>query len=112
MGGLVAAGLKGLDEQIYYSNPAKWGGNFPFIGTVDPLPPLDVWPFLAGSGAVYAIGHFAKNKTVKNLGLGALIFSAADFLRAVVIRSIRMTGHTFASNRYATVPIIMPIKEI
>jgi len=111
VGAAVTAGLKGLDEQIYYSNPDKWTGKFPFIGTVDPLPPLDVWLFLGGSGLVTAIGHYTKHETVRNLGLGALIVSAGDFIRVVVMQSIRMTGHKFASNQYGIVPIA-PIKEI
>lgn len=111
LGAAVTAGLKGLDEQIYYANPTKYGGKFPYMGTINPLPPLDDWLFLAGSGVVYAIGHFAKKKTVKNLGLGALLFTGANFIRIIVIRSIRMTGYTFAINRYATVPIA-PVKEI
>ena len=90
--GAVATGLlDGVMEGVFESNPGYWMNKFPFIGTVNPLPPVDDWIVLAVPAAAYAYGRFGKNEAAKNFGLGGLLYAGAMFIHQIIIRSVRMT---------------------
>jgi len=110
-GAAITAGIDGAIETVWASDTAKWSGKFPYVPTIDPLPPVDDWIVLGIPTAITLAGHFAKKEKVRNFGLGGLLYAVPMFMHHIIIRSAAAAGLKFSSNRYATVPIA-PIKEI
>lgn len=89
--GAVSTGLlDGALEAIYELNPEKWGGKFPYIHTINPLPPLDDWIVLGVPLAVYGAGKWKKKEELKDIGLGGLLYAIPMFIHHIIIRSIWM----------------------
>ena len=87
--GAVAAGLldAGL-EAVWASNPEYWSGRFPYVGTVDPLPPADDWLVLGVSAGVWALGKYVfKNPYVEGIGQGMLYYSVPMIIHHTVVRA-------------------------
>jgi len=94
-GGLVTGGIDGVIEMVYASNTEKWSGKFPFIPTIEPLPPLDDWIVLAVPLVALGVGHITKKEAVKNFGIGGLIYAGAMFLHHIIMNTRRMVGIKF-----------------
>jgi hypothetical protein len=110
--GAVAIGVvKGIDEGIFNSNPTKYSGKFPYMGTVSILPPLDDWLILAIPAAVTIAGIATKKPTLKYFGLGGLLFQGANMLRIIAIRAINHAAYGFGT-RSLTQAVVPIIKEI
>jgi hypothetical protein len=64
--GSVTTGIvDAIMEAIWESDPAKWTNKFPFVATVDPLPPADDWIVLAIPTLIYGYGRWKKSEVVK-----------------------------------------------
>ncbi len=112
-GALTAGAIDGILQMIVDSNPAKWSGKFPYIETIDPLPPVDDWIVLGIPAVTYAIGHFAKREKIKTFGLGGLLYAGGMFLHHIILRTRRRLGITFAYELPLRQELPIPlIKEI
>ena len=95
-GGAVTTGvIDGAMQMIWTSNPEKWSGKFPYMGTLRPLPPVDDWIVLAVPTIVYGIGHFTKREKLKAFGLGGLLYAIPMFIHHIMVDTVRMTGIQF-----------------
>jgi len=115
-GGVTAGVIDGTMEMVWASNPQKWSGKFPFIGTVPLLPPVDDWIVLAVPTIIAGVGHLARKSkvglAVRTFGIGGIIYAVPMLIHHIILRAQHESGVKFASyGRYATVPIA-PIKEI
>jgi hypothetical protein len=115
IGGAATIGLIKGAEELYYTLHPEDANKFPYLKTINPLPPLDDWLVLAIPAVVTLAGVAMKKPKVKYFGLGGLLFQGANFIRIIVMRSGWMaSGQMSFSNvplRNATVRIA-PIKEI
>jgi len=112
-GALTTGAIDGVLEMIFDSDPAKWSGKFPYIETINPLPPVDDWIVLGIPAVTYAIGHYKKREDVKAFGLGGLLYAGGMFLHHIILRTRRMTGITFAHELPLGQELPIPqIKEI
>jgi hypothetical protein len=83
--GAIAAGIiDGIVQGIYHSNPAYYEGKFPYVGIMDGLGRADDLLILAGSGAVYAAGHFMKDEDIKAFGEGMLLYSGPMYIHELL----------------------------
>lgn len=104
LGGVgVSALADGGLEALYNSDPATWTGKFPFIGTIDPLPPLDDWLVLGGSMATWILGAW-KNKKVKEVGEGMTFYAAGMILHRTITRAAAMVPAAPAAAAARKVP--------
>jgi hypothetical protein len=86
--GAVTTGIiDGVIEAIYTSNPDQWAGKFPFVKTVDPLPPADDWIVLAIPLLAYGIGKWRKSETAEDFGLGGLLYAGPMFIHHIIVRA-------------------------
>ena len=85
--GLFDAGL----EALYASNKEEWEGKFPFVATIDPLPPADDWIVLGVPAAVTVAGLFV-NEDVYSAGLGGLLYAGPMILHHTIVRAVEMTA--------------------
>jgi hypothetical protein len=86
--GAVTTGIiDGAIEAIWESDPAKWTNKFPFVATVDPLPPADDWIVLAIPLLTYGIGKWRKSETAKDFGLGGLLYAGSMFIHHTIVRA-------------------------
>jgi len=90
-GSLTSAFIDGALESIYESDPARWTNVFPFVGTIDPLPPADDWIVLAVPLASYAIGELTNDKFLKDFGVGGLLYAGPMIAHHTIVRYSRMT---------------------
>jgi hypothetical protein len=79
-GALTAGIIDGIVEGVYLSDPAYYEGKFPYVGIMDGLGRVDDLLILAGSGVVYAAGHFAKDEDIKAFGTGMLLYSGPMYI--------------------------------
>ncbi|GAI80756.1 unnamed protein product [marine sediment metagenome] len=87
LGGAGASAIAdGIMEFVYNRDSAYWTGRFPFIPTIEPLPPLDDFLVLGGSVATWLLGAW-KNEKVKEVGEGATIYATAMILHHIIHRS-------------------------
>ena len=107
-GAATTAAIDGILEMFPASNPQKWSGKFPYVPTIEPLPPVDDWIVLGIPAVTAAVGHFAKKEKIRNFGLGGLIYAVPMFIHHIIIRSVWAAGLKLS---YGTVPIA-PVKEI
>ena len=69
------------------SNPAAFGGKFPFVG-VEQLPPGDDWLVLGVSALAFVVGRQAKHEGLKAFGRGMLLYSAPMIAKVATQRWI------------------------
>jgi len=114
-GGAIGTGvIDAILEGIYQSNPEEWTGKFPYLPTIDPLPPLDDWIVLGIPATIYGIGRWRKNKKIEAVGLGGLLYAGPMIIARTILRAILMTrGLAKQSLRIPIVSKEIPlIKEI
>lgn len=113
LGAVAIGAIKGVDEAIYDSNPAKYTNKFPYIGIpgVPILPPVDDWLILAIPAVITVAGVVTKKPQIKYFGIGGLLFQGANMIRQVIIRGINHTAYGFGTRSLtqARVPIIKEI---
>lgn len=69
-GAATIAAIKGADELYYNLGQPGTTNKFPFVKTINPLPPVDDWLILAIPAAITGAGIALKNKGVRNFGIG------------------------------------------
>jgi len=90
--GAVASGvidgiLEAYHEAYIKGTPAE-GKVFPYVPTVEPLPPVDDWIVLGIPAAAALIGHASGNDAVKDFGVGGLLYAGPMIVHRVMIRSV------------------------
>jgi hypothetical protein len=103
-GGILSATIDAVIEAVYESNPAKWTNVFPFVPTIDPLPPADDWIVLGVSAVPYIYGKATKHEKVKDIGGGMLAYAIPMIIHHTIVRAARMTAPAPATVR-ATAPV-------
>ncbi len=96
-GGAVGAGLldAGL-EALWASNKEYWTGRFPFVPTIEPLPPADDWIVLGVSAGLWAAGKYLlRNPMVEDIGEGMLFYSAPMIIHHTIVRYAEQTALRF-----------------
>lgn len=87
-GALLSALVDTIEEAVWVSNPSEYSGKFPYVATVDPLPPYDDWVPLGVSAPVYVYGRYAKKQEkVETVGEGMLAYSVPMVLSRTVSKS-------------------------
>jgi len=94
--GLSALADGGL-EALYNSNPATWTNKFPFIGTIDPLPPLDDWLIFGGSMATWLLAYWRGSTKIKEVGEGMTLYATGMILQKTIVRATAMMVPTSAA---------------
>ena len=85
-GGAVGASL--IDAALEgYSVAMGADGTFPFVPTVEPLPPVDDFIVLGISGAAMALGAVTKNKMLSDVGEGMVLYSAPMIVHHTIVRA-------------------------
>lgn len=100
LGGAIGAGL--LDagmEAVFVSDPARWTNVFPFVPTIEPLPPADDWLVLGISAIAWGAGIASKNDTAKAIGEGMLAYSVPMIIGNTIIRAATGAGGARATAR-------------
>ena len=96
LGGAGVAGIAdGVMEFVYNRDSVYWTGRFPFIATIEPLPPLDDWLVLGGSMITWLLASWKSPKPpavttatkIKEVGEGATIYAIAMILHHIIHRS-------------------------
>lgn len=91
-GAVTTAVVDGVIEMFPYTNPNKYNGKFPFITTVEPLPPADDLIVLAIPTAITAIGHFTKQTKIRDFGLGGLLYAGPMIIHHMILRGVAAAG--------------------
>ena len=90
LGGAILAGvIDGAVQAPVWYDPSLWG-TFPYVPTLEPLPPADDWIFLGISMASYAIGVVGKNENAKTIGEGMLGYSVPMIIGNTIKRAVGM----------------------
>ena len=85
-GGAVGASL--IDAALEgYSVAMGADGTFPFVPTVEPLPPVDDFIVLGISGGMMALGAVTKNKMLADIGEGMVLYSAPMIVHHTIVRA-------------------------
>jgi hypothetical protein len=84
-GGTVTAAVDAILEAYSGEWFPQYAGK-PLFG-FEPLPPLDDWVVLGIPAAVYLVGHFAKKASVKNFGLGGLLYAGPMIIHHIIFRA-------------------------
>jgi hypothetical protein len=112
-GGAVTTGvIDGAIQMVHASDPAKWSGKFPYIPTIEPLPPVDDWIVLAVPTIALGVGHFTRREKIKAFGLGGLLYAIPMFIHHIMIRTVWATGIKFGHELPLQPELIPQIKEI
>jgi len=94
-GALLTGAIDGAMEIVWYTNPEKWSGKFPYIETIPQLPPVDDWIVLAIPTVLTIAGHVAKKPEVKTFGIGGLLYALGMFTHHILMRTIYYSGVKF-----------------
>jgi hypothetical protein len=103
-GGILSATIDGIMEAVYASDPAKWTNKFPFVPTIDPLPPADDWIVLGVSAVPYIAGKATKREKLGDVGGGMLAYAIPMVIYKIIVRAAQMTVTPARAVR-ATAPV-------
>jgi len=85
-GGAVGASL--IDAALEgYSVATGADGTFPFVPTIEPLPPADDFIVLGISGGLMALGAVTKNAMLSDVGEGMVLYSAPMIVHHTIVRA-------------------------
>lgn len=101
----VSALADGGLEALFLSDTVRWTGKFPFIETINPLPPLDDWLVLGGSMVTWLLASWKSPKPpavttatkIKEVGEGMTLYAVGMILHHTIIRAAAMLSATPAA---------------
>lgn len=80
---LIDAALEGYE----IATGAAGRGEFPFVPTIEPLPPADDLLVLALSGGAMILGGVMKNALLSDVGEGMVLYSAPMIVHHTIVRA-------------------------
>ncbi len=87
MGGAVVAGIVDSAFEGYFMAHPEMANVFPYVPTIDPLPPVDDWLVLGASAVPLLLGAVTKNKLLTNIGEGMICYSAPMIIHHTILRA-------------------------
>lgn len=87
MGGAVVAGIVDSVFEGYFMAHPEMVGQFPFVPTIDPLPPADDFMVLGISAVPLLLGAVMKNKLLTSIGEGMICYSAPMIIHHTIVRA-------------------------
>jgi len=91
--GAVATGvIDGIMEGFYNYTFPTYQNVFPFVKTIDPLPPADDWLILAVPALAYLYGRARGNAKAMDFGFGGLLYAGSMFIHHTIVRAARMAA--------------------
>jgi len=86
-GGAVGASLvDAILEGYYVANPGA-EGTFPYVPTIEPLPPADDFVVLGISGGAMVLGALMGNDVLSDVGEGMILYSVPMIVHHTIVKS-------------------------